>query len=164
MKISIVVAAADNGVIGKDNALIWRLPDDVRFFKNITMGKPIIMGRKTFDAIGKPLPGRLNIVVSRKSDLRIEGCVVVSSIQDAIRASGDASEACVIGGEEIYKLALPFTDVVYLTQVHASPSGDAYWSKLNPNEWREIAREEHAADERHAYAFTILTLERVRAS
>jgi len=160
MKISLVVAAAENGVIGKDNALLWRLPDDLKHFKSVTLGRPVIMGRKTYDSIGRPLPGRTNIVISRQPRLTIEGCVVVDSLDAALHAAGNAPEVAVIGGAEIYRLALPLARRVYLTQVHASFDGDATFPTLSPEEWRETHREAHTVDARHPYAFTFITLER----
>jgi dihydrofolate reductase len=160
MRIAIVVAVAENGVIGKDNALLWRLPDDLKHFKAVTMGKPVIMGRKTFDSIGRPLPGRTNIVISRQIGLRIEGCVVVDSLESAFAAAGNAQEVAVIGGADIYRQALPRTHVVYLTEVHASFDGDVTFPALSRDEWLETTREMHPADERHACAFTFVTLQR----
>lgn len=160
MIVTIVVAVAENGVIGKDNALLWRLPDDLKHFKAVTMGKPVIMGRKTFDSIGRPLPGRTNIVISRQTGLLIEGCVVVDSLDAAFAAAGDAPEVAVIGGADIYRQALPRVQAVYLTEVHASFDGDVTFAPLSRDEWLETSREPHAADERHAYAFTFVTLQR----
>jgi dihydrofolate reductase len=163
MRISIVVIVAENGAIGKDNALLWRLPDDMKHFKTITMGKPIVMGRKTFDSVGRPLPGRLNIVISRQSNLVIPGCIVVASLTDAVKAAGDVVEVAVIGGAEIYRHALPLTNTIYLTQVHASVPGDVFFPALPAlleSQWRITHREDHVADERHAHAFSFVTLER----
>ena len=161
MRIAIVVAATDAGVIGKNNALPWRLPDDLKHFKAVTLGKPVIMGRRTFESIGKPLPGRLNIVISR-TGFAPEGCITVSSIDDALRAAGEVPEVSMIGGGEIFRQILPRTDVVYLTRVHADVDGDVFFPWLDLRNWRETHREEHAADERHAFPFTFVTLERVR--
>jgi len=161
MKIVFVVAVAENGVIGKDNALLWRLPDDLKYFKSVTMGKPVIMGRKTYDSIGRPLPGRLNIVISRQAALKIDGCIVVDSLNAALDAAGDVPEVAVIGGAEIYRQALSRADRVYLTQVHASFEGDVSFPPLPSAEWHEIHRgETHGIDDRHPFAFTFITLER----
>jgi len=160
MKIALVVATAENGVIGNKNALLWRLPDDLKHFKAVTLGKPVIMGRKTYDSIGRPLPGRLNIVISRQAGLRIEGCTVVASLDAAFAAAGNVAEIAVIGGGEIYRQALPRATVIYLTKVHASFDGDASFPALAQDDWLETTREPHAADERHAYAFTFLILQR----
>jgi dihydrofolate reductase len=153
-----VVAVAENDVIGKNDALPWRLPDDLKRFKLLTMGKPIIMGRKTFASIGKALSGRLNIVISRQPALAIEDCTVCSSFDEALRAAGSAEEVCVIGGAEIYRAALSRADAIYLTRVHAVVDGDTYFPSLPADQWQEIAREDHAADDRHAYSFSFLTL------
>ncbi|MBC7984479.1 MAG: dihydrofolate reductase [Candidatus Obscuribacterales bacterium] len=160
MKLGIVVAAAENDVIGKGNGLVWRLPDDLKYFKAITLGKPIVMGRKTYESIGKPLPGRLNIVVTRKAGFKAPGCLVVNSLDESISAAGRVEEVMIIGGAEIYALALPRADVIYLTRVHARPDGDVFFPIIDATGWHETFREAHAADERHAYAFSFITLER----
>lgn len=159
--LSIIVAVADNGVIGNGNQLPWRLPDDLKRFKALSLGKPIVMGRKTFDSIGRPLPGRLNIVISRQPGLEIPGCTVVTSIDAAIAAAQPAPEIVIVGGADIYRQALPQVQVIHLTRVHAHIEGDVVFSQLKEHEWREVAKEYHPADERHAHAFTFSTLERV---
>lgn len=161
MKLTLIVAVADNGVIGRQNELPWRLPEDLKRFKALTMGKPIIMGRKTFDSIGKPLAGRTNIVVTRQSNLSLSGCVVVDSLTAALQAAGLAEEVMVIGGGEIYQQALLQAKCIELTEVHAAVDGDARFPALNTQQWREISREDHAADERHAHSYSFVTLERV---
>ena len=163
MRIGLVVIATENNAIGKGNRLLCHLPDDLKYFKSITLGKPVIMGRKTFESIGKPLPGRLNIVVTRQQGLQLPGCTVVESLAAALVAAGSQPatiEAMIIGGAEIYLQALPMADRVYLTRVHAHIDGDVFFPKLSPREWSEVARQDHPADERHAYAFSFLTLER----
>jgi dihydrofolate reductase len=159
--ISIIVAVAQNGVIGAGNRLPWHLPDDLKRFKALSMAKPIVMGRRTFDSIGKPLPGRTNIVVSRQPGLAIEGTIVTPSLDAALAAAGAVPEVVVIGGAEIFRQVLPRTAVVHLTRVHAQVAGDVVFPELDPGKWRETALEHHAADERHQYAFTFVTLERV---
>lgn len=159
--LSIIVAVADNGVIGSGNQLPWRLPDDLKRFKALSLGKPVVMGRKTYDSIGRPLPGRLNIIVSRQRDLQIAGCQVVSSVAEAIAAAGSAPEIVIVGGADIYRQVLPQVATIYLTRVHADIAGDVLFPKLAENEWREVATEYHPADERHAHAFTFSTLARV---
>lgn len=161
MKISLVVAASTNHVIGKDNTLPWRLPADLKYFKSITLGKPVVMGRKTWDSIGKPLPGRLNIVITRRKELNITGCQVVASLDDAIRAAGDAPELMIIGGAEIFRQTLPRAQRIYFTRVHADIDGDTFFPALNPAEWRETSRADYPADERHAYAYSFLIYDRV---
>jgi dihydrofolate reductase len=159
--ISIIVAVAENGVIGAGNRLPWHLPDDLRRFKALSMAKPVVMGRRTFDSIGKPLPGRTNIVVSRQPGLTIAGAVVASSLDAALAAAGDVPEIVIIGGAEIFREVLPRTDTIHLTRVHARIAGDVVFPKLDPDRWRETRVEHHAADERHQYAFTFVTLQRV---
>jgi dihydrofolate reductase len=157
-KLSIIVAVADNGVIGSGNQLPWRLPDDLKRFKALSLGKPIVMGRKTYDSIGRPLPGRLNIIVSRQRDLQIPGCTVVTSLAEAIAAAGDVDEIVIVGGADIYRQVLPQVQTIHLTRVHATVAGDVYFPALAPGEWHEQATEHHPADERHAHAFTFSTL------
>jgi dihydrofolate reductase len=164
MRVAIVVAVAENGVIGAGNQLPWRLPDDLKRFKALTMGKPVVMGRKTYESIGKPLPGRTNIVISRRSDLRLPGCTVVNSLPAAWAAAGDAPEIAVIGGADIYAQALSSTDVLHLTRVHTTIPGDAWFPALEPAQWREQLIERHPADERHALAFSFIEAQRIRPS
>jgi dihydrofolate reductase len=159
--ISIIVAAAENGVIGSDNRLPWHLPDDLKRFKALSLGKPIVMGRRTHESIGKPLPGRTNIVVSRQQGLAIDGVIVAPSLDAALAAAGTAPEVVIIGGAEIFRLALPRTDTIHLTRVHARVAGNVHFPALDPAEWREAAVEHHAADERHQYAFSFVTLQRM---
>ena len=159
--ISIIVAAAENGVIGSDNRLPWHLPDDLKRFKALSLGKPIVMGRRTHESIGKPLPGRTNIVVSRQQGLAIDGVIVAPSLDAALAAAGTAPEVVVIGGAEIFRLALPRTDTIHLTRVHARVAGNVHFPELDPAEWREATVEHHAADERHQYAFSFVTLQRM---
>ncbi len=157
MIVNLVVARADNGVIGRDNALPWRIPADLQHFKRLTLGKPIVMGRRTFESIGRPLPGRLNIVLTRDPDWQAEGVTVAASLSDALAA--DVPEVAVIGGAQVYAEALPFATHVHLTEVHAAPEGDTVLPAFDPAEWRETAREDHAADgDTPGYSF--VTLER----
>ena len=162
-RVSIIVATDERGAIGHEGQLPWRLPEDLRRFKAITLGKPVIMGRKTWDSIGRPLPGRLNIVVTRQPGLELAGATVVGSLDEALAAAGDAPEACVIGGAEIYRLALPLADTLHLTRVHATVAADTYFPAPDPAQWQEVAREERAADERHAHAYAFVELRRVAA-
>jgi dihydrofolate reductase len=161
VKISLIVAAAENNLIGKDNALPWRLPADLKYFKTITLGKPVVMGRKTWDSIGKPLPGRLNIVVTRQRELQLPGAIVVSNLNDAMRAAGGAEELMIIGGAEIFREMLPRADRIYLTRVHARIEGEVFFPELDAGKWQELSREDYAADERHAFAYSFLVLERI---
>ena len=151
--ITLIVAAADNGVIGRDNALPWHLPDDLQRFKRLTLGKPIVMGRKTFESIGRALPGRLNIVVTRDANYRREGVTVAHDLDAAVAAANDAPEIMVIGGAELFRLFLPRAARVHLTRVHADVAGDVVWPTLDDS-WRLVDSEPHAADERHASPMT----------
>ena len=153
-RVTLVVAVADSGVIGRDNSLPWHLPDDLKHFKRITLGKPVVMGRKTFESIGKPLPGRHNIVVTRDANYRREGVTVVHTVDGALRAADGAEEIMVIGGADLFRLFLWSATRVHLTRVHGAIAGDIHWAPLDESEWRRSAAEEHAADERHAYAMT----------
>ena len=154
MELVLVVAAADNGVIGKDGAMPWHLPADLRHFRRITMGKPVIMGRKTWASIGRPLPGRQNIVLTRDAAFRAEGATVVSDLSAALAAAGAAAEAMVIGGAEIYALARPLATRIELTRIHASPEGDTFFPEPEASLWVETAREDHVADgEAPAHSF-----------
>lgn len=155
-----VVAMASNGVIGRDGGLPWRLPDDLKRFKSITMGRPILMGRRTFESLGRPLPGRENIVLTRDPAWSAPGCRVVRSLDAALEAAGGAAEVMVIGGAEIYRLAWPRLARLELTEVHADVDGDTRLDAFDPAGWREVAREHHPADGRHALAFSFVTLER----
>lgn len=160
-RLSLVVAAAENSVIGRGNALPWRLPDDLRRFKALTLGKPVVMGHRTYQSIGRPLPERSNIVVSRQPALAIAGCIVVPSIEAALAAAQPAAEIMIIGGAQLYEQTLPRASTIHLTRVHARLDGDVRLPALAAQEWREVASEYHPADERHAYAFTYLHLERM---
>jgi dihydrofolate reductase len=160
---SLVVAMSRNRVIGRDNALPWRLPADLAFFKRVTLGHPVIMGRRTYESIGRPLPGRLNIVVTTQRDYEAPGCVVVHSMEEAYRAAGSAKEVSIIGGSTIFEAALPEADVIYLTEVNADVPGDAYFPLFDRSKWQETVLETHLPDDRHAYPFRILKLERKAA-
>jgi dihydrofolate reductase len=158
--VSLVVAATENDVIGRDNGMPWHLPDDLKYFKARTMGKPMLMGRKTFESIGKPLPGRTSLVLTRDAGWRSDGVVVVRSLDEALAWARDVPELCAIGGAEIFRLVLPLARRLFLTRIHASLPGDTFFPKLDASEWREVERTEHAADERHAYAMSFITLNR----
>ncbi len=163
MTISIIVAVAKNGVIGGDNTLLWRLSEDLKLFRTRTTGHAIIMGRKTFDSIGKALPNRLNIVISRSTSLEIPGCHVVSSMKKAIEVAQEhdlAEEIFIIGGEKIYKLAEEYTTKLYLTQVDLSPEGDAYFDFSVYNNWKETNRQDFFKSEVNEAAFSVITYEK----
>jgi len=154
---------ARNRVIGRNNALPWRLPADLAHFKRVTMGHPVVMGRRTYESIGKALPGRKNIVVTRNRDFRAPGCTVVASLDEAWEAAGDADEVCVIGGTTLFEETLPLADAIHLTEVEADVEGDTFFPEFDRSEWRETEVARHGADERHAYPIRILELERKRA-
>ena len=157
--ISLVVAVAKNGVIGRDNTLPWRIPEDLKRFKALTMGKPVIMGRKTWDSLPKkPLPGRTNIVVTRNPDFRADGAIVVHSFMDAVEKA-NADEIAVIGGQAIFAQALPIADTIHMTQVHASPDGDAFMPLIDRAVWRETASE--GPYEADGLRYSFVTLKRV---
>lgn len=152
--ISIIVAADENNTIGKDNGLIWHLPDDLKFFKEKTLNHAIIMGRKTYESVGKPLPKRTNIIITRDRNFTAEGCIVVHSLEDALAQAAKVDEnPFVVGGEQIYKMALPVADVVYLTRIHHKFNGDRHFPLLG-EEWVETESVPHGIDEKHAHAFT----------
>lgn len=160
--ISIIVARAANGTIGNNGRMPWRLPEDLEFFKQTTMGKPIIMGRKTRESIGRPLPGRRNIVISRNSDYVAEGTEVVSSLQEAIALFGAGDEVMVIGGGQIYKEALPIADTAWITQIEVEFEGDTFFPDLNSDEWMQVWSEEHPATEERDFAFCYKRFDRVK--
>jgi dihydrofolate reductase len=159
--LSIIVAIDEKFAIGKNNQLLWHLPNDLKFFKKTTSGHSIIMGRKTFDSIGKPLPNRRNIVISRNNKLDINGVEIFNSIKEALVTCYTEEEVFIIGGAEIYKQALPFTNKIYLTKVHHQFDADTYLSELNFDEWRIVNQEDHQQDERHLYRYSFIILERI---
>lgn len=157
---SIVVAVARNGVIGRDNQLPWKLPKDLAYFKRVTLGHPVVMGRRTWESIGRPLPGRQNIVVTHNAALRAPGAKVVTSLAEAWGAAGDAGEVSIIGGTSIFRETLPIADRVHLTEVDAVVEGDTFFPEFDRSQWIEREVERHPADERHEYPFRILLLTR----
>jgi dihydrofolate reductase len=161
MKIAIVVAMAANRVIGRDNRLPWHLPADLKHFKQLTLGKPIVMGRKTYESLGRPLPKRTNIVVTRDRDYAAPGCVVVHSLEDALQAAGESAEVMVIGGAEFYRQVLPHTDTIYLTRVHAEFEGGTVFPELNEAAWREVGRTDCEPDEKNPWPYSFIELERI---
>ena len=159
--ISIIAAMSTNRVIGIENRLPWRLPADLKHFKSLTVGKPIVMGRKTWESLPGLLPDRLHIVVTGNPSYQAEGGVVVHSIQEAIAAAGDVPEIMIVGGAASYEQMIPSADRMYLTLVHADIHGDAWFPEYDESEWHEVSREQHAADERNPYDYTFLTLDKV---
>jgi dihydrofolate reductase len=158
--IIMIAAAAENNALGKDNGLVWHLPDDFKRFKNLTSGHAIIMGRKTFESFQKPLPNRLHIIITRQKNYQAEGCLVVSNLENAIALTDKNQDAFVIGGGEIYKLALSFTDKIELTRVHDSFEADTYFPEIDEKEWQLIHEEYHPKDEKHKIDFTYQTFTR----
>jgi dihydrofolate reductase len=161
--ISLIAAMAKNGVIGRDNRLPWRLPADLAHFKRVTMGKPMIMGRKTWESLPGVLPGRRHIVVTRDPAYRAEGCVLVHSLEQALEVAGEAPEVMVVGGGTLYKEMLPRADRLYLTQVDADVEGDARFPEIDFSQWRECRRVVHPADADNAYTLTFLDLQRAES-
>ena len=157
--ISIVVATDKQGGIGKDNALLWHLPNDLKRFKAITSGHPIIMGRKTYDSIGRPLPNRTNIIITQNKDLQLDGCVIVHTLEDAIKAC-EGKDAYIIGGGSIYEQAMSIADKIYLTLVDVSLEADTHFPVIDENEWNVISSEQHTIDEKHQYNYQFIDLAR----
>jgi dihydrofolate reductase len=161
MLVSLIVAIAENGVIGHNNQLIWHLPNDLKYFKKVTSGNAVIMGRKTFESIGKPLPNRTNIVVSRNTDLQLEGCELTNSIESAIEIAkkSNSAECFVIGGAEIYRQALPMAHKIYLTRVYDNPQGDTVFD-IDISQWHDVSRIFQAKDDKNALDHEFIVLER----
>jgi dihydrofolate reductase len=160
--ISAIVAMSENRVIGDHNQLPWHLPADLRHFKTLTKGHPILMGRKTFESIGRPLPNRTNIVITSNPEFKTPGCIVVNSIDEAIQHAkqNDNKEIFIIGGANVYQQCMSSVSRIYLTIVHEEFEGDAFFPELNMNEWIEMESNTHAADDENEYSYTFLTLER----
>jgi len=167
VRISLIVAAAENGVIGKNNDMPWKISSDLQYFKKTTMNKPIIMGRKTFESIGKPLPGRTNIVITRDTGFGAEGVITAHSAQMALEVAKSIAEVkghkevMVIGGAQIYELCLPEADRLYLTRIHAEIEGDTYFPELKASQWLEYSREDHYAGEKDSHDYSFIVLDRI---
>jgi dihydrofolate reductase len=161
--ISLVVAMSRNRVIGRDNTLPWRLPEDLKHFKATTLGKPVLMGRRTFESIGKPLPGRINLVLTRDSRWVADGVTVVHSIDEALSGVGDVEEVAGIGGAEVFRLLMPLATRIYVTLVDADIPGDTVFPPLEQSQWTQVSSRRFPADARNAYDMTFITLERVPA-
>ncbi|MCO5948710.1 dihydrofolate reductase [Mucilaginibacter flavidus] len=160
MTISIVVAISENRAIGKDNKLLWYLPNDLKHFKAITSGHTVIMGRKTYESVGKPLPNRRNIIITRQ-DIQIEGCEVVNSIKAALELCRTEREVFIVGGAEIYKQSLHLTDRIYLTVVHKQFEGDSFFPEIKKTDWLQVSREDHQPDEKNSLPYSFITYEHV---
>ncbi|MCB1704178.1 MAG: dihydrofolate reductase [Halioglobus sp.] len=168
-RVAIIVAVADNGVIGKDNALPWKIPEDMQHFKRITLGKPVVMGRKTYESIGRPLPGRTNVVISRDPQFQAGGVEVARSLEQALALAGaiaerdGVEEIMVMGGAQIYRETLPVADTLYITEIHASVDGDACLCDIEWPLWREISREHRAAQPPNPYDYSFVCYQRLSA-
>jgi dihydrofolate reductase len=159
--LSLIVATDEENGIGKNNQLLWHLPNDLKFFKKTTSGHTIIMGRKTYDSIGKPLPNRRNIIITRKENLKIEGVEIFNSLENALLACADEEETFVIGGGEIYRESLPLVNQIYLTKVSHQFNADTFFPKINALDWEVIFKEDHLKDEKHAFDYSFLILKRL---
>lgn len=167
IKVSLIVAAAENGVIGKDNDMPWKISSDLKYFKKVTMNKPVIMGRKTFQSIGKPLPGRANIVITRDTGFTQEGVITAHSVEMALEVAKGMAEAkkvkeiMIIGGAQIYELTLPIADRLYLTRIHAEIEGDASFPDLDAAEWLEYSREDRKRGIKDSHNHSFIVLDRL---
>lgn len=159
-RLFVILAAADNDVIGRDGDLPWRLPADLARFKQLTLGDPIVMGRRTFESIGRPLPGRRNVVLSRSLERAPDGVELYRSLSKAIAGLSESERIWIIGGADLYREALPSAERVYLTRVHAEVDGDVRFDGLDPSRWRLVSTESHPADERHAFPYSFELWER----
>jgi len=160
MRLSIVVALDDNRLIGKDNRLPWYLPADLAFFKKITTGNSILMGRKTYDSIGRPLPNRRNIVITRNSEISIKGCEIVNSIEKALSITKDEEEVMVIGGANLFEQLLPVVSRLYITHIEGEFEGGTYFPDYDESEWLVVSRESHQPDEKNKYAYQFSIMDR----
>lgn len=163
MTISLVVAASENNAIGKNNQLIWHLPNDLKFFKNTTWGFPVIMGRKSFESVNKPLPGRTNIVITTNPDWKAETVIVVNNLKDAIQkaAETNSKQIFIIGGGEIYKQSMDIADSIYITRVHANLEGDTFFPVIDTSKWKLTSHQDFEADEKHAYSYSFQIWEKI---
>jgi dihydrofolate reductase len=157
LMISLIVAASTNNAIGKNNQLLWHLPNDLKFFKNTTWGMPVIMGRKTFESVNKPLPGRINIVITRQTGWKAEGVIVATDLNDALQkaAATNCKEYFIIGGGEIYKQSMAIADKIYLTRVHAViDDADTFFPAIDETKWEQVSNEDFEVDEKHAFSYS----------
>jgi len=159
--VTIIAAVAENNALGKNNDLIWHLPADLKRFKKVTNGHFVIMGRKTFESLGKPLPNRTTVIITRDINYSAEGCIVVNSLEEALVKAAPDNNPYILGGAEIYKQAIEIADVLDLTFVHASFEADAFFPKIDTSIWKEIKREDFTADEKNAYNYSFVTYKRV---
>lgn len=162
MNISIIASVGKNNELGSDGNLLWHLPDDLKNFKNVTSGHTIVMGKKTYESIGRPLPDRKNIILTRDVDYEADGCIVAHSPEEILKFVNDEDEIFIIGGGEIYKLFLPLANRLYLTEVDGEKEADTYFPSFNKNDWRLINSVRHDIDEKHDYSFNINTYEKIK--
>lgn len=160
MIVTIVVAISDNHVIGKENKLLWHMPNDLKHFREITSGHTVIMGRKTFESVGKPLPKRRNIIITRQQ-ISIDGCEVVNSIESALDLCSNEEEVFIVGGAEIYRQSMHLTDRIYLTIIHQYFEGDSFFPEISTQEWKEVFREDHQPDEKNPLPYSFITYRRI---
>ncbi len=159
--ITIIAAIGKNNELGKDNALIWHLPNDLKRFKKVTAGHHVIMGRKTYESLGRPLPNRTNIVITRNTAYQADGCVIVHSLKEALKAAAEDENPYILGGAEIYKQAMVLADYLDLTHVDATLDADAFFPPIDKKMWEEVAREEHQKDDKHQYNYSFVTYKKV---
>lgn len=164
MKVALIVAMDEQGVIGRNNDLPWRLSADLQYFRKVTMGKPLIMGRNTHESIGRPLPGRRNIVITRQQDFQAAGCDVVFSIEQALALCEGEAEVMIMGGASLYEQTLPLVDTLYLTRVHTKVEGDTWFPDWSEADWQLVSREDHQADAKNEFDYSFLQYERIRTS
>ncbi|MBI2656697.1 type 3 dihydrofolate reductase [Candidatus Woesearchaeota archaeon] len=160
MIISLIAAMDENRVIGYKNKLPWNLPSELKYFRETTKAKPVIMGRKTYESIGRPMPERLNIIITRDKNYRADNCIVVHSREDAVKAAKNSNEIMVIGGAEIYQLFLPIANRLYITKVHGAFKGDTYFPEFDENEWVKVKENSFEKDNENRFSYTIIVLER----
>jgi dihydrofolate reductase len=162
MIISLVVAASENNAIGKNNQLLWRLPNDTKFFKNLTWGMPVIMGRKTFESLKKELPGRFNIVITHEKEINAANVIIAKTLNDALLKAGktNCKETFVIGGGEIYKQFIKVADKIYITRVHTNIEGDTYFPEISKSKWKLVSNEDFQKDDKHAYNYSFQVWEK----
>lgn len=161
MDICLIAALSDNQVIGVNNQLPWHLPSDLANFKALTLNKPVVMGRKTYESIGRLLPHRRNIILSHQSNYQVAGAEVVASLEDGLKLLGDEEQVMVIGGEAIYRLAMPYANRLYLTRVNCTLKGDCFFPEINRSDWSQVVCQSHPADETHQYSYDFLVFDRV---
>ena len=159
--ITIIAAIGKNNELGKDNDLIWHLPNDLKRFKKVTAGHHVIMGRKTYESLGRPLPNRTNIVITRNTAYQADGCVIVHSLKEALKAAAEDENPYILGGAEIYKQAMVLADYLDLTHVDATLDADAFFPPIDKKMWEEVAREEHQKDDKHQYNYSFVTYKKV---